>query len=227
LSAADAIAATLVASEIESDLARRLSSYGELVLDGNRTTNLTAAREPAAFAEQILDALTLAGDIDGPLIDLGSGAGLPGIPLAIATGQPVVLVESVKKKAFFLSRALAALGVNGEAVALRAERLGSDPAFRERFRCATARAVGSAPTVAELTVPFLALGGRALLQRGAMSDSERQAVMDAAPMLGAEFLEERFLGGERRILILRKVRPTPSRFPRRDGVPEKRPLCYS
>ena len=227
MSAADAIAGTLVASGIGADLARRLAAYGELVLDANRTRNLTAAREPGAFAEQILDALTLAGDLDGSLIDLGSGAGLPGIPLAIATGQPVVLVESVKKKAVFLSRALAALGVSGEVIAVRAERLGADPAFRERFRCATARAVASAPTVAELTIPFLALGGRALLQRGAMSDRERQALMDAAPMLGAAFVEERCLGGERRILIVCKVAPTQARFPRRDGIPEKRPLCYS
>jgi 16S rRNA (guanine527-N7)-methyltransferase len=226
LSAGDAIAATLVSRGIEADLAWRLSAYGELVLDANRTTNLTAARDPAAFAEQILDALTLSADLEGPLIDLGSGAGLPGIPLAIATGQPVVLVESVKKKAFFLNRALAALGLSGEAIAVRAERLGVDPTFRERFSCATARAVASAPTVAELTIPFLALGGRALLQRGALSDRERQAVMDAAPMLGAEFVEERFLGGERRVLILRKVAPTQARFPRRDGIPEKRPLCY-
>lgn len=227
MSAAEAVAAALVVSGIDGDLARRLAQYGELVLNVNRTINLTAARDPAAFAEQILDALTLVDDVDGPLIDIGSGAGLPGIPLAIATGQPVVLVESVKKKAVFLTRALTELGLTGEAVAVRAERLGADPAFRDRFRCATARAVASAPTVAELAVPFLALGGLALLQRGAVSERERQAVIDAAPMLGAEFLEERFLGGERRIVVLRKFSPTQARFPRRDGIPEKRPLCYS
>jgi 16S rRNA (guanine527-N7)-methyltransferase len=227
LSAGEVLEATLGANGIGIDLARRLARYGALVLEANRTTNLTAARDPGAFAEQILDALTLAGDVDGPLIDLGSGAGLPGIPLAIATGQPVVLVESVKKKAIFLSQALRELDLDGEAIPQRAERLGGDPAFRERFRCATARAVASAPTVAELTVPFLALGGRALLQRGALSDRERQAVMDAAPMLGAELVQERLLGGERRILILLKSSPTQARFPRRDGIPEKRPLCYT
>jgi hypothetical protein len=74
---ADAIAAILSAQAVAPEVAHRLASYGQLVLDVNRTTNLTAARDAAAFAEHILDALTLAGDIDGPLIDLGSGAGLP------------------------------------------------------------------------------------------------------------------------------------------------------
>ncbi len=227
MSAGAALAETLAASGVEPELAARLGHYGELVLEANRTTNLTAARAPASFAEHILDALSLAGDIDGPLIDLGSGAGLPGIPLAIATGQRVVLVESVKKKALFLIRALRELGLEGEAVALRAERLAQDPAFRERFRCATARAVASAPTVAELSVPFLALGGRALLQRGALTERERQAVADAAPMLGAQLVEERLVGGERRVLILQKRSPTQPRFPRRDGIPERRPLCLT
>jgi len=150
---------------------------------------------------------------------------LPGIPLAIATGHPVLLVDSVKKKALFLARALREFGLAGEAIERRAERLGVDPAFREHFRCATARAVSSAPTVAELAVPFLAIGGTALLQRGSLEERERQAVVDAAPMLGAKLIEERLLGGERRVLLLRKCKETPLRFPRREGIPEKRPLC--
>ncbi len=100
-----------------------------------------------------------------------------------------------------------------------------DPRYRERYGAATARAVASAPTVAELTLPFLRIGGRALLQRGALDDVERQAVADAAPMLGARLVEERLLDGARRILILEKTEATPQRFPRRVGVPEKRPLC--
>jgi 16S rRNA (guanine527-N7)-methyltransferase len=227
MSSAAAVAAALEARGVAPDLALRLGAYGGLVLAANATTNLTAAREPAAFAEHILDALTLAGDVDGELIDLGSGAGLPGIPLAIATGFPVVLVDSIRKKAAFLDRALTELGLAGEALATRAETLGRNPAYRERFRCATARAVSTAPTVAELAVPFLALGGRALLQRGTLDERERTAVTDAALVLGAEVLEERSLDGERRILILRKVTPTQNRFPRREGIPEKRPLCLA
>lgn len=227
MSGADEIAHALAARGVAGDLVARLAAYGALVLEANRSINLTGAREPAAFAEHILDALTLVDDVDGPLIDIGSGAGLPGIPLAIATGQPVVLVDAVKKKTMVLARFLRELDLPGEVVDRRAERLGADPAFRERFRCATARAVAVAPTVVELTVPFLAVGGKALLQRGSLSERERQAVMDAAPMLGAAMLEERLLDGERRILILLKTASTQARFPRRDGIPEKRPLCFT
>ena len=206
----------------------RLAAYGALVLDVNRTTNLTAARDPLALAAHILDALTLTADVTGEsLIDIGSGAGFPGIPLAIVTGVRVVLVDSVKKKATFLDRALRELGLDGEALDARAEAVGRDPRYREAFAHATARAVSTAPTVAELTVTLLRIGGTALLQRGAMDVGEREALTDAARMLGAELADERLLSGDRRLLRLYKASPTQGRFPRRDGIPEKRPLCFS
>jgi 16S rRNA (guanine527-N7)-methyltransferase len=211
---------------VPEPLAERLAAYGALLLEANRRMNLTAAREPAALAPHLADALTLANDVDGELIDIGSGGGLPGIPLALATGVAVTLVDAVGKKAAFLERALASLGLAGTALAERAERLGHNPAFRGRFRIATARAVSSAPAVAELTLPLLAVGGKALLQRGSLDAAEREAVQDAAPMLGGRFSEERLLGGERRLVVLEKVAATPTRFPRRDGVPAKRPLCF-
>jgi 16S rRNA (guanine527-N7)-methyltransferase len=204
---------------VPAPLAERLAAYGALLLEANRRVNLTAARDPAALAPHLADALTLAADVDGELIDIGSGGGLPGIPLALATGVPVVLVDAV--------RALVALGLAGTALAERAERLGHDPVYRGRFRAATARAVSTAPTVAEFTLPLLAIGGRALLQRGVLETPERQAVEDAAPMLGGRFAEERPLDGERRLIVLEKVAETPIRFPRRDGVPAKRPLCLN
>jgi 16S rRNA (guanine527-N7)-methyltransferase len=212
---------------VSGPLAERLGEYGARLLEANRRVNLTAAREPAALAAHLADSLTLVPDVDGELIDIGSGGGLPGIPLALATGVGVTLVESVAKKAAFLKQALTELGLAGETVAARAERLARDPLHRERYRVATARAVSTASTVAELTLPFLAIGGRALLQRGALDAAERQALEDAAPMLGGRFVAERPAGGDRRILIVEKVSPTPTRFPRREGIPEKRPLCLS
>jgi len=220
-----AAGAALVAAGIGPALAERLAVYAALVLDANRRLNLTGARDGTAFAEHLLDALTLHGDVRGELVDVGSGNGLPGIPLALATGARVVLVEPIKKRAAFLAAALAGLALDGEVVAERAEDAARNPALRERFGTATARAVASAPAVAELTVPFLALGGRALLQRGSLAQHERNAVADAALVLGAELVEERPLEGERRILILEKRAPTGPRFPRRAGIPAKRPLC--
>jgi 16S rRNA (guanine527-N7)-methyltransferase len=219
------LAAALRSAGIAVELAERLGAYGALLLEANRKVNLTGAKDAAALVPHLLDALTLAGDVRESLVDVGSGGGLPGIPLALATGARVVLIEPTAKKAAFLERALLACGVTGEVVAERAEVAGRDERFREQFAFATARAVSTAPTVAELTVPFLRIGGRALLQRAGIEPRERQALEDAAPMLGAELTEEREVGGERRILVLEKRRPTEQRFPRRNGVPEKRPLC--
>ena len=219
--------AALAAAGIEENLAVRLAVYAALVLDANRRLNLTGAKTGAAFAAHILDALTLRNDVAGPLIDVGSGNGIPGIPLALATNARVTLLEPIKKRAAFLRKTLSALSLEGEALDMRAEDAARDPAYREAFQTATARAVASAPTVAELTVPFLAIGGRALLQRGTLEQRERNAIADAALVLGGELVEERQLDGERRILILEKRSPTSSRFPRKNGVPAKRPLCLS
>ena len=221
----DELAAALAAAGIAAALADRLAVYGALLLEANRNVNLNGAKDVAALVPHLLDALTLADDVSESLVDVGSGGGLPGIPLAIATGARVLLVEPTAKKAAFLARALRECGLAGEAIAERAEVAARDTRFREQFAFATARAVASAPTVAELTVPFLRLGGRALLQRTIMEPRERQALEDAAPMLGAFVREERELDGERRILVLEKRTPTEQRFPRRNGVPEKRPLC--
>lgn len=220
-----ALATALAHAGLAPASAARLAAYGALLLEANRHVNLTGAKDAAALLDHLLDALTLAEDIDGELIDIGSGGGLPGIPLALVTGAHVVLVEAAAKKAAFLTRAVAELGIAAEVVTGRAETVAHDSRWRERFAVATARAVASAPSVAELTVPFLRTGGKALLQRGSLSPAERRAVEDAAPMVGATFSGERQLGGERRIIVLTKTAPTPGRFPRRSGVPQKRPLC--
>ncbi len=226
LSAEREIGARLAEEGVDPEAASRLGAYGALLLEATRRMNLTAARTVEALVEHLLDALTLVPFVLGPIVDVGSGGGLPGIPLAIATGRSVTLIEATAKKAAFLEEALARLGLGGTVRAGRAEVLGHDAGLRGAFLTATARAVGTAPTVAELTVPFLAVGGAAVLQRGAMDERERRALADAAPMLGAAVGAEHALAGDRRIVLLEKRETTPGRFPRRTGVPDKRPLCY-
>jgi 16S rRNA (guanine527-N7)-methyltransferase len=204
----------------------RLSLYGEAVLETNRRFNLTGAKGAAELAPHILDSLTIAAEIRGSLVDVGSGGGLPAIPLAIVTGVPVTMVETTLKKARFLESMLAQLGIAGEVVAERAEAAAHEDRLRGRFVTGTARAVTSAPAVAELLLPFLAVGGTALLQRGTMDERERHSLADAAVMLGGEVIDERLIEGERRVVVVRKATATNQRFPRRAGVPEKRPLCY-
>lgn len=222
-----ALTALLSGAGVESRLVDPLAHYGALLLETNRRFNVSGADTPEELLPHILDSLSIVPYVQGPLVDVGSGGGLPAIPLAIAAGIEITMVESTTKKAAFLEAALGTLGLAGRVIPQRAELAGRDPALREQFACATGRAVSSAPTVLELVTPFLRAGGVAVLQRGRLDDRERNAVVDAAPMLGAELAGEVSLDGERRILLVTKTAPTPQRFPRRTGVPEKRPLCLS
>lgn len=223
---AETLESLLEPGNLEPLARARLATYGSLVLEANRRFNLTGAKSPQELAGHLLDSLTILPWVREPYVDVGSGAGLPAIPVAIAAHIPVTMVESSTKKARFLAEALEALGLQGEVIVQRAETAARLPTLRERFASGTARGVASAPTVAELLLPFIALGGAAILQRGHLPSEERQALEDAALMLGAFIEEERQLeGSEKRIVIVRKTRAAPARFPRRAGVPQKRPLC--
>lgn len=217
--------ALLEPAGLDSEVRRRLARYGGLLLEAGRRFNLSGAKSEAAIAEHLLDSLTVIPYIAEPYVDVGSGAGFPAIPVAIATGGAVTMVEATAKKARFLESALEQLGIAGRVVSERAETAGHRPELREHFAAGTARALGSGPTVAELLLPLIAVGGSAILQRGAVSADERQALDDAALMLGATVEREIAVNGEKRLLIVRKAHGTPRRFPRRPGVPAKRPLC--
>jgi 16S rRNA (guanine527-N7)-methyltransferase len=210
-----------VATRLRDPLAR----YGALVLEANRRFNLTGAKSAEELAGHLLDSLTLVPYLREPYVDVGSGAGLPAIPVAIATGMPVTMIETTAKKARFLESCLELLGLPGRVIVERAEVAGHRPDLREAFAGGTARAVAAAPTVAELLLPLIQVGGAAVLQRGKMAAQERQALEDASLMLGGFVENEDQLEGDRRIVIVIKRQPTPARFPRRPGIPAKRPLC--
>jgi 16S rRNA (guanine527-N7)-methyltransferase len=198
--------------------------YGRLVLEANRHFNVTGARSPEEIARHITDSLSVVPYLKEPYVDVGSGAGFPAIPVGIVTGMPVTLIEATQKKARLLKSLLERLKLQGVVIAQRAEAAGHRPELRERFATGTCRAVASAPAVAELLLPLIGIGGVAVLQRGSLDDRERSALEDASLMLGGSVEVEDELGGDRRIVLLRKQRATPSRFPRRTGA-QKRPLC--
>ena len=222
---ASELRALLEAGGAPSEHLDRLVAYGDAVLEANRQFNLTGAKTAADFAPHILDSLSIAGQVRESLVDIGSGGGLPAIPLAIVTGTPVTMIETTLKKARFLERMLDELGLDGGGGCRASRSRGTCALLREGFVTGTARAVASAPTVIELLLPFVAVGGEALLQRGTIDERERHALNDAAVMLGGLVASETLLEGERRVIVVRKTGPTPARFPRRTGVPEKRPLC--
>jgi 16S rRNA (guanine527-N7)-methyltransferase len=219
------ISAALEARHIAAPIAARLARYATLVLEGNRKLNLSGAKTAAAILEHLADSLTVLPYLDGPYVDVGSGAGFPAIPIAIASNLQPTLIEATIKKARFLKGLPEALGIEATILAERAEGAAHRADLREAFATATCRAVTSATASLELTLPFLRPGGLAVLQRGGMEPAERTAVEDAALILGGRLEDEIPAEGVRRILLVRKLAPTPLRYPRRAGIPDRRPLC--
>ena len=218
------IAATLEVRGVAPAVAASLARYGALVLDGNRRLNLSGAKTPAAIVEHLLDSLSVLPYLMAPYVDVGSGAGLPAIPAAFH-GLAPTMIETTVKKARFLESLPRALHIEATVIAERAEVAAHDPALRETFASATCRAVASASASLELTLPFLRVGGIAALQRGSIEPGERRALEDAALILGGRLEGEIPVAGVRRILLVRKISLTPTRYPRRTGVPDRRPLC--
>jgi 16S rRNA (guanine527-N7)-methyltransferase len=220
-----ALTQILLTEGIEASLAERLGAFGDLLLQENRSINLTGAKTREDLAPHLVDSLTLVPFVAGPLLDIGSGGGLPAIPIALATGVEITLIEATGKKARFLWAALEKLGLPGEVVNERAEVAGRWPRLRDRFGFGSARAVGGITTSAELLMCFLRPGGLGLLQRGRSSEADRHALTDAALVLGGSLEAIEPIVRERSIWLVRKREPTPQRFPRRPGIPAKRPLC--
>jgi 16S rRNA (guanine527-N7)-methyltransferase len=162
------------------------------------------------------------------VVDVGSGAGLPGIPLKVARPDlELTLIEADQDKAAFLVHACAALGLDHvEVVARRAEEAGHDPSLREAFDTAVARALAPLPALVELCLPLVRVGGRLLAQK---TESEDPApALRAIQMLGGELAGVVAVPSAARatgtIVVIDKLRPTPVRYPRRPGVPARRPL---
>ena len=212
--------------------------YFEQLVEWNRAVNLTAIVDPdEVAARHFLDSLSVARVISdetlarGRLADVGSGAGFPGLPLKIAwPGLTVTLIESVGKKAAFLRHIVDTLSLNGVAVENgRGETLAHDPRMRESFDVVTARAVAPMAALAELTLPFCRPGGMVVAQKKAGIDDElKEADPAIAAMGGAlervETVDDVEPGDPRWLVVLRKVATTPERYPRRPGIPSKRPL---
>lgn len=214
----------------------RLGSYVTALLDENLRINLTATREPDAFwREHVCDAIALLPLIDAAqasrLLDLGSGGGLPGVPIACAReGIRVTLLDATRKKIDALRRVLAAVRLpNVECIAARAESAAHDPAQREAFDVVTARAVASLPVLVEYAAGFVRVGGCILFPKSTDGASREIAPSaDAARACG--LLYDRTIAyelpdaGPRAIVRYRKVSPTPRSLPRGTGQASKRPL---
>jgi 16S rRNA (guanine527-N7)-methyltransferase len=218
----------------------RFVRYRDLLLERSAQFNLTAIRDPDEIERRLfLDAITMVPELDEVtgagrdrtdrpirLVDIGAGAGFPGLALKIVRPDlDVTLVDATAKKTAFINEVIAALELEtARAVQGRAEELGQDSSYRGRFDVATARAVASLPVLLEYVVPFLSIGGTALLPKGLEIAEELRSGRRAADMLGAEIVSTELTSGTTRLIVARKVSPTAAAYPRRVGIPSRNPL---
>ena len=207
-----------------------LCAFGEAMVKQNEMMNLTAITEPSAVAKlHLLDSLTVlrCADLAGKaLIDVGCGAGFPGVPLAIACPEArITLLDSLGKRMNWLETVLPTLGVNAECVTARAEE--AVATRRESYDFATSRAVARLNILLELTAPYVKVGGAVLAMKGAAAQEELAEAKGAIQKLGLKLESIHAFpidGAEHSVIVLRKVSPTPPRYPRRYAKIKQQPL---
>ncbi len=214
----------------------QFEEYFHQLIDWNTRFNLTAVKDyDAVQTVHFLDSISvkLSGiDLEGKrVIDIGAGAGFPGLPLKIAFPSiGLTLLEATGKKAVFLSHLVGSLGLNDVVVLnSRAEDAAHDSEHRNKYDIATSRAVASLDTLCELCLPFCRIGGVAIAMKKGDITEEVDLGQKAIETLGGSLrsikpVELTILPDSRKLVIIDKVAPTPTEFPRRSGLPAKKPL---
>ena len=221
---------------LSQDQQEQFRVYEALLLDWNSKINLTAVRDPEGIRiKHFLDSLScvpVLGDMNGKsLIDIGTGAGFPGIPLRIFYPEmKLTLVDSVGKKADFCRLVCDTLHLKDVTVLKdRSEELGANKTTREKYDAAAARAVAVLPVLCEYLLPLVKVGGVMLAQKGETAPEEVKTADTAIQKLGGgnpELTEITLpeVEGSRYLVRIPKIKPTPAGYPRRTGLPLKKPI---
>ena len=215
--------------ELDDATQDTLCAFGAAMVKQNEVMNLTGITDDKGVANlHLLDSLTVmaSADLAGKtLIDVGCGAGFPGVPLAIASGAKVTLLDSLGKRMKWLESCLPTLGIEAECVTARAEE--AVATRRESYDFATSRAVARLNILLELTAPYVKVGGAVLAMKGAAAREELAECANAMKKLGLklEAVKEYPIDGTNHaVIVLRKVAPTPKQFPRRFAKIKQAPL---
>lgn len=216
---------------LDPDELRGLGRFLALLVANNQRMNLTAIRDQDdQWMRHAFDALTLMSVLSelepgARVVDVGSGSGVPALPLALVSSElEFTLIEATGKKASFLAQVAEALGLHRvQVVADRAETVGRDPEHRERSDVAIARAVAPMRVLAELCAPLVTVGGRCAFIKGARAEAELDEARRALAALHLEHLGT-MTTPTGRIVLLEKTRRTGKRYPRRPGEPKRAPL---
>ena len=229
-------ASALYGLPLDAKQIEKFGIYYRLLIEWNAKMNLTAITEPREVAvKHIVDSLTALRGIEERdslrLIDVGTGAGFPGIPLKIVRPDlQLTLLDSLKKRVHFLETVVEALGLEGvKCLHGRAEEAARQSALRERFDIAVSRAVARLPVLAEYLLPFVCIGGTAIALKGLHSEEEAKEAERAVKILGGRAIESipvalPGLSDKRAVLVIKKERTTPKAYPRKAGKPAKEPL---
>jgi len=213
-----------------------LITYEKELLEWNQKFNLTAIRDSESIrTKHFLDSFScvLAWKAAPPdhLIDVGTGAGFPGVPLKILyPNLRLTLVESVGKKAMFCQHIVRVLGLEHvNVIQIRAETLGQTSQHREKYDWAVARAVANLNMLSEYLIPFVKVGGKALAQKGESGPAEAQSAEKAMELLGGKLkqlipVNLPGVADDRYLVVVEKVAATPPKYPRKPGIPMKQPL---
>lgn len=212
----------------------RLDLYAEMLIETNKTLNLTAITDPTEIVyKHFIDSLSLLTCIDfqegAKVIDVGTGAGFPGVVLLIARPDlKMTLLDGTNKRLVFIQNVLDALNLDADVVHMRAEIAGKDTKYREQFDIATARAVASLNVLGEYCMPFVKLGGIFAPMKSAKTDEEVKSAKGAIKLLGGRIDKINELNinncGERYVIITKKISQTPSKYPRASAQISKKPL---
>ena len=213
---------------------KQFYTYMNLLIDWNKKINLTAIVEPnEIILKHFVDSLTILKYIsDGTkIIDVGTGAGFPGIPLKIAKPSiEIVLLDSLQKRINFLEEVIKQLNIEKiKTIHSRVEDFGKDQKYREKFDMATSRAVANLSTLSEYLLPLVKVGGKVISMKGSFIGEELENSKNALNILGGkiEKIEKLNLPNSdmnRNILIINKIKNTPNKYPRKAGEPSKKPL---
>lgn len=220
--------------ELNEQQIEKFYEYMNLLLEWNKKINLTAITVPEEMIlKHFIDSLTIASKIKegATLVDMGTGAGFPGIPLKIYRKDiKIVLVDSLNKRLNFLKEVIKKLGLEKiETIHSRAEEFGKNKKYRETFDVATSRAVANLSTLSEYLLPLVKEKGICICMKGGEIEEELERAKKAIKILGGKVLKvEKFelpkSSIKRSIVLLEKVEKTPAKYPRKPGTPAKEPI---
>ena len=220
--------------ELIEEMQQQFEDYMKLLLEWNEKINLTAiTEEDEIILKHFVDSLTISKYIKegNSIVDVGTGAGFPGIPLKIARKDlKITLVDSLNKRILFLNEVIEKLGLGDiETLHFRAEEFGQNKKYRESFDIATSRAVANLSTLVEYLLPLVKVGGICVCMKGSEIKEELENSKKAIEILGGEVdqVEEFYLPGtdiKRSIVIVKKISYTPKKYPRKPGIPAKEPI---